>query len=86
MPAKPGRSTRHKAQTVALFFAVLSYLAAVGAALAAFMHDGELPADPIRASLMASVVFFVGCGVVLHVIGTARLSGILSATHPDQDH
>jgi hypothetical protein len=29
---------------------------------------------------MASAVFFVGCGVVLHVIGTARLAGVLSGS------
>jgi hypothetical protein len=36
--------------------------------------------NPIRASLTASVVFFVGCGLVLHVSGTARLAGVLSGS------
>jgi hypothetical protein len=34
--------------------------------------------DPVHASLMASSVFFAGVGVVLYVMGTARLQGLLS--------
>lgn len=71
---------RHPSQTFALVVAGLCYLASIACAVAAWLHDGGLPADPIRASLMASVVFFIGCGAVLHVIGTAHLKGILSAT------
>lgn len=65
-------------QKIAFFFAILSYLAAAGCALGAMLYTSENPYDPIRASLMASVVFFAGCGIVLHVIGTARLKGILA--------
>lgn len=69
---------RHPSQKFAFFVAILCYLAAIGCAIGAFVYQSDLPNDPIRASLMASVVFFIGCGVVLHVIGTARLKGILS--------
>lgn len=67
-------------QKIAYGVAILCYAAAVASALAAFLYQSPLSNDPIRASLMAAVVFFVGCGVVLHVIGTARLNGILSGS------
>lgn len=65
-------------QKIAIVFAALSYLSAVGCAVGAYMQPGT-GYEPIRAALMASVVFFVGSGIVLHVIGTARLKGILSS-------
>ena len=71
---------RHPGQKIAFALAVLCYLAAVGCAVGAAVYDSGRPSDPIQASLMASVVFFIGCGVVLHVIGTARLKGLLSGT------
>lgn len=67
-------------QRIAFVVAILCYVAAVASALAAFLYQSTLPNDPVRASLMASIVFFVGCGVVLHVIGTARLKGVLSGS------
>ena len=67
-------------QRIALAVAVLCYAAAVASAVAAFLYQSEAPTDPVRASLMASVVFFIGCGAVLHVIGTARLKGVLSGS------
>lgn len=69
---------KHLGQKIAFVFAVLSYLAAAGCVIAAIMLPGASN-DPIRAAFMASVVFFAGCGIVLHVIGTARLKGILSS-------
>lgn len=75
---------KHLGQKISLVFAVLSYLAAVGCAITAVMLPGESN-DPIRAAFMASVVFFAGCGVVLHVIGTARLHGILSSSPDSSD-
>jgi len=60
--------------------AVLCYVAAFACALGAFLYQGTQSGDPVRASLMAAVVFFVGCGVVLHIIGTARLKGVLSGS------
>jgi len=67
-------------QRIVFALAVLCYAAAVASALAAFLHQGASGGDPVRASLMAAVVFFVGCGIVLHVIGTARLKGVLSGS------
>ena len=69
---------RHLGQKIAFVAAILCYAAGLGSAVAAFVYEGRAPADPVRASLMAAVVFFVGCGIVLHVIGTARLTGIIS--------
>jgi hypothetical protein len=68
---------RHFAQKIALFFAILCYLGAVGVFIGLLM----LPAGtepPIRGSFMASIVFFISCGIVLQVIGNARLQGIIS--------
>ena len=65
-------------QKIAYVIAMLCYALGAASALGAMFYRAEVPQDPVRASLMASVVFFVGCGVVLHVIGTARLAGILS--------
>lgn len=72
--------TRPLGQRIAFVVAVSCYVAAVVAAIAAFLHENASPEDPVRAALMATVVFFVGCGVVLHVIGRARLKGILSGS------
>jgi len=79
----------HPAQRIVFAIALLCYAAAVACAVSAVVYQSDTPNDPIRASLMAAVVFFVGCGVVLHVIGTARLKGILSGSgtpdeRPDQ--
>ena len=67
-------------QKIALGFAILSYMGAVACALGAVFYTDDDPNDAIRAALMASVVFFIGCGVVLQVIGTARLRGLLSGS------
>ncbi len=59
-------------QKVSLGIAWLSYGAAVAcAALAVYMGLGS--DDPVVASVMASVVFFVGAGVVLHVMARCDL-------------
>ena len=79
LPGAPRETAmkRHLGQKIAFAFAILCYLAAIGCAVTAFLlpGDGDVP---IRGAFMASVVFFVGCGIVLHVIGTARLKGLLS--------
>ena len=67
-------------QKIALGFAVLSYIGAIVCVLGAVFYTDKDPNDAVRAALMASVVFFVGCGVVLQVIGTARLKGLLSGS------
>ena len=73
-------------QRIVFAVAVLCYGAAVASALAAYLYEDAAPGDPIRASLMAAVVFFIGCGIVLHIIGTARLKGVLSGSgHIDDD-
>lgn len=67
-------------QRISFALAILCYLAAVASALAAFLHEGTPSDDPVLASLMAMVVFFIGCGAVLHIIGTANLKGVLSGS------
>lgn len=68
---------KHFGQKVALVFSVLCYLGAAGM-FVGLMLLPEDAAVPVRGSFMASVVFFISCGIVLHVIGTARLKGIIS--------
>jgi len=63
---------RRPFQKVLRVIAVMSYIAAVGCGIAAFTL-GESTQNPLVASFMASVVFFVGVGIVLHVIGTVDL-------------
>jgi len=72
--------SRPIAQKITLLVAGLSYAGALACALGAFFYPSQREDDPIVASLMAAVVFFVGCGVVLQVIGTARLQGLLSGS------
>ncbi|MCU7930291.1 MAG: hemerythrin family protein [Candidatus Thiodiazotropha sp. (ex Codakia rugifera)] len=66
---------RRPIQKVLIAIAVISYLAAIACGVAAFFF-GEGANDPITASLMASVVFFVGVGIVLHVIGNTDLPNL----------
>lgn len=65
-------------QKISLVFAGLCYLASVACMLGAAFHESEVSQDVIQASLLASMVFFLTTGIVLHVIGTARLKGIIS--------
>lgn len=74
------QSERHLGQKIAFAFAICAYLAAMGCVAVVWMMEFETEQDPIKASLMASVVFFIGCGVVLHVIGKANLKGLLSGS------
>lgn len=76
---------RPLAQRITYVLALLCYVAAAGCALAALLYESTQPNDPVRAALMATVVFFIGCGVVLHVIGKARLKGVLSGSGPIGD-
>ena len=66
------------AQKISLVIAVLCYLAAAGFTIAALVYEPQKSSDPIHASFMASVIFFVGCGIVLHVIARTRLKGLVS--------
>jgi predicted tellurium resistance membrane protein TerC len=65
---------RKTGQKISFAIGMISYLAAV-AALAAVAYYGSILGSehPIVASLAASVVFFIGTGVVLHVMGTVSL-------------
>ncbi len=69
---------RHLGQKIALFFAVLCYLTAVGFAVASLLYESSRPNDPVHASLMASVIFLSGSAIVLHVIARTRLKGLIT--------
>ncbi len=71
-------------QSIAYLFALLSFVAAAVCVVAAWLYQAESATDAIRGSLLASVVFFLGTGTVLYVIGTARLKGLLTL-HPGTD-
>jgi hypothetical protein len=70
-------------QKISYVFAMLSFAAAFACAAGALFYRSRGDLDPILASLMASTVFFVGCGIVLYVIATARLKGLLSRSPTD---
>ena len=72
-------------QKVTMAIAVLSYGAAVGCAIGAAIYPVKGPYDVIQASLMATVVFFAGVGIVLHVIATTRLKGIITLSKSGAD-
>lgn len=72
-------------QKVTMAIAVLSYGAAIGCAIGAAIYPVTGPYDVIQASLMATVVFFAGVGIVLHVIATTRLKGIITLNKPHAD-
>jgi cytochrome b subunit of formate dehydrogenase len=65
-------------QKIAYVIAIACYLVGAGGVIWAVLYQTTGPNDVIHASMMASVVFFVGCGVVLHVIATTRLKGLIS--------
>ncbi len=70
----PSASRRGIGQRIAYGMALVSYLCAILCLAALFIWIGELGSEhPVIASLGASLVFFVGAGVVLHVIGRANL-------------
>ena len=61
-------------QKVAYVSAMFFYLCSIGCAIAAFYYNQQLGSDnPIVASLVASVIFCVSNGFVLHVIGKVDL-------------
>lgn len=73
------------AQKISMAIAVLCYIAGVACALGAALYPFPAANDVVQASLMASVVFFVGCGVVLQAIATTRLKGIITLRKPDAE-
>ena len=55
--------------------AVISYVAAIVCAMVAgYLSDGTT--NPAVASMMVSVVFFAGAGIVFHFISSTNLPGI----------
>ncbi len=73
----PLESRRGIGQRVAYGVALVSYLCAILCLAAIFIWTGELGSEhPVVASLGASLVFFVGAGIVLHVIGRANLPNL----------
>jgi quinol-cytochrome oxidoreductase complex cytochrome b subunit len=68
-------SQRRPFQKILLVIAVISYLAAVACGVSA-VYMGVGSGNPIVASLMASVVFFIGVGIVLQVIGSGNLPNL----------
>ena len=63
---------RSMIQKVLMGIAVINYIVAIGCGVAAgYLSEGT--ANAVVASLMASVVFFAGVGIVLHVIGSTNL-------------
>ena len=65
---------RKTGQKIAFAVALVSYLCAIIALLLAGYFGYTIgTGDPVFASLGASVVFFIGAGVVLHVIGVVDL-------------
>lgn len=64
-------------QKAAFFTAIVFYTAAFACVLAvAYGYTQFGGNSPIVASFAASVVFFIGAGVVLHVIGRADLPSL----------
>ncbi len=73
----PLESRRGLGQRVAYVMALVSFLCATLCLAAILFWIGELGSEhPVIASLGASLVFFVGAGVVLHVIGRANLPNL----------
>ena len=72
-------------QKIVMGVAVLCYLAAFGFLLASLFYESRSESDPLHASFMASVIFFVGCGIVLHVIARTRLKGLIKFDEEEEN-
>lgn len=65
------------AQHIAFVIAILSYCAAVVCLVVAFFDPTDIQfGKAVYSSLLASTVFFIGMGIVLHVIGRANLPSL----------
>jgi Kef-type K+ transport system membrane component KefB len=65
-------SKRSKIQKVIMGIATISYVAAIiCGVVAGYLSDGT--SSPLVATMMASVVFFAGTGIVLQVISSTSL-------------
>ncbi len=66
---------RSMIQKVLMGIAIVSYFTAVACGVVAgYLSDGT--ANPAVASMMASVVFFAGTGIVLHIISSTNLPSL----------
>jgi len=66
--------TRKIGQKISFFFAVSCYLMSIATVFfGAYWWNAHGTDDPIFASAIASVIFFISCGVVLHFIANANL-------------
>jgi len=75
---------RKLGQKIALVIAVLSYVAAVVCVAAVAYWGSQLGANhPVIGSLAASVVFFIGVGAVLQVMGSINLPNLNPAPGGD---
>lgn len=67
-------NVKNLGQKISFFLAIFSYAAAVACVGATYYWRGELGGEhPVVASFAAAVIFFIGVGIVLHVIGKANI-------------
>ena len=70
-------NNRNIGQKISFYSAIVSYICAVASFIGIFIVKAEYGFNhPITSSFMATVVFFIGVGVVLQVIGTANLPSL----------
>lgn len=75
-------------QKISFAVGMISYLAALVSVAATVYYDRVLGSEhPVVASLVASVVFFIGAGIVLHVMGSVSLPSLkpVKPKHRDGD-
>lgn len=72
-----------RAQKLTVLFAYASYLCAMICVVMLYLHQSGGVFDTTAASLSASVVFFMGVGIVLHVIGKTNLPSMRFDTDDD---
>ncbi|OOZ40997.1 hypothetical protein BOW53_05600 [Solemya pervernicosa gill symbiont] len=66
-----------KIQQAVVITAYINYLLAIGCMVLSYVKYQEHGSEhPVTAAFMASVVFFVGVGIVLHVIGRTNLPSL----------
>jgi len=64
-------------QRVVVVIAYISYLLALASGVGAYIKYQELGGEhPVTAALSATIVFFIGVGIVLHVIGRTDLPSL----------
>lgn len=62
-----------RTQKLTVLLAYASYLSAIACIVTLYLQSADGVYDSVAASLTASVVFFMGVGIVLHVIGKTDL-------------